>query len=269
MADYIEIEQAIEMPGLRLVLIPGLPGPWGEAAKGIFHVKKVPFVRVRHKTGDPDYLEALKKWTGQTSYPVAAYNNERPRTTWTDILFLAERIAPQPPLIPSDAEERALMFGYGHELCGELGLSWCQRLMLLDGTLSANAAAPKGLPIPNREAATQIGSKYGYDPANAAAAPTRIAQIVRLFASRLAQQRAGGRRFLVGDQLSALDIYWATFISRIQPLQQDLCPMPAELSASFIQVLAENPLIKAAMDPMLLAHRDFVYRNYLELPVDL
>ena len=80
MADYIEIAQAIEMSGLRLVLIPGLPGPWGEAAKGIFYVKKVPFVRVRHKTGDPDYLEALKKWTGQTSYPVAAYNDERPRS---------------------------------------------------------------------------------------------------------------------------------------------------------------------------------------------
>ncbi len=269
MADYIEIELALEMPGLRLVLIPGLPGPWSEAAKGIFHVKQVPFVRVRHKTGDPDYLEALKKWTGQTSYPVAAYNGERPRTTWTDILFLAERIAPQPPLIPGDPEERALMFGYSHELCGELGLSWCQRLMLLDETLSANAASSRGLPIANREVATHLGSKYGYDSANAAAAPARIAQIMRLFASRLAQRRAGGHRFLVGDQLSALDIYWATFISRIQPLQQDLCPMPEQLRASFIAVLAENPLIKAAMDPTLLTHRDFVYRNYLELPVDL
>jgi hypothetical protein len=45
--------------------------------------------------------------------------------------------------------------------------------------------------------------------------------------------------------------------------------MSAQLSASFIEVLAENPLIKAAMDPMLLAHRDFVYLKYLELPVDL
>ena len=45
--------------------------------------------------------------------------------------------------------------------------------------------------------------------------------------------------------------------------------MPEQLRASFIEILAEHPLIKAAMDPMLLAHRDFVYRNYLELPVDL
>src|SRR5260370_6825926 len=140
MADYIEIEQALEMPGLRLVLIPGLPGPWGEAAKGIFHVKKVPFVRVRHKTGDPDYLEALKKWTGQTSYPVATYNDERPRTTWPNILFLAQRLPPHPPLIPADPEERAVMFGYSHELCGELGLSWCHSLCLLLTTHSPHAA---------------------------------------------------------------------------------------------------------------------------------
>lgn len=97
----------------------------------------------------------------------------------------------------------------------------------------------------------------------------RIAQIVRLFGSRLAQQRAGGCQFLIGDQLSALDICWATFISRIQPPQPDICPMPEQLRASFMEVLAENPLIKAAMDPTLLTHRDFVYRNYLELPVDL
>jgi glutathione S-transferase len=257
------------MLGLRLVLIPGLPGPWGEAAKGIFYVKKVPFVRVRHKTGDPDYLEALKKWSGQTSYPVVAYNYESPRSTWLDILFLAERIAPKPLLIPADPEERALMFGYSHELCGELGLSWCQRLMLLDETLRANPASSVGLPIPNREAASRLGSEYGYDAAKAEGAPRRIAEIVRLFATRLAQQRATGRRFLIGNQLSALDIYWATFISRIHPLLPDLCPMPPQLSAFFITVLAENPVIRAAMDPALLAHRDFVYRNYLELPVDL
>src|SRR5260370_17311709 len=43
----------------------------------------------------------------------------------------------------------------------------------------------------------------------------------------------------------------------------------SSLGRLFIAVLAENPLIKAAMDPTLLTHRDFVDRNYLELPVDL
>src|SRR5260370_1283892 len=122
-----------------------------------------------------------------------------------------------------------------------LGLSGCQRLMLLDEPLSANAASSRGLPIANREVATHLGSKYGYDSANAAAAPARIAQIMRLFASRLAQRRAGGHRFLVGDQLSAVDIYWATFISRIQPLQRDPCPIPAQLSPAFLKSRSQNP----------------------------
>ena len=261
MAKYIELENAIKMPGLRLFLIPGLAGPWGEAAKGIFHVKKIPFVRVRHRIGDPDYLMALENWTGQTSYPVAAYDDERPRTTWTEILFLAERLAPEPALIPSAAEERALMFGYSHELCGELGLCWSQRLMCFEKRLSANP----GNIGPLRSPAFQ--RKYGYSPATAAAAPQRIVQIMQLFTSRLEQQHARKYRFLVGDRLSALDIYWATFISRIQPLSEDLCRM--EERAFFIEVLADHPLIKAAMNPVLLAHRDFVYHNYLELPVDL
>jgi len=41
MAQYIEVDQAIPMSGLRVVFSPGLPGPWSESAKGILHVKKI------------------------------------------------------------------------------------------------------------------------------------------------------------------------------------------------------------------------------------
>jgi hypothetical protein len=40
MAQYIEVDQAIPMSGLRVVFSPGLPGPWSESAKGILHVKR-------------------------------------------------------------------------------------------------------------------------------------------------------------------------------------------------------------------------------------
>jgi len=51
---YAEVERAREMPGLRLVLTTGVPGPWGEAAKGIFHAKRIPFTRVAQTAGaDP------------------------------------------------------------------------------------------------------------------------------------------------------------------------------------------------------------------------
>jgi hypothetical protein len=41
MAQYIEVDQAIPMSGLRVVFSPDLPGPWSESAKGILHVKKI------------------------------------------------------------------------------------------------------------------------------------------------------------------------------------------------------------------------------------
>ena len=119
MAQYIEVEQAVGMSGLRVVLSPGGPGPWSEAAKGILYVKKIPYVKVRQEPAAENV--ALLNWTKQTTAPAFVYNNERPRTIWNDQLILAERIAPEPALIPSNIEDRALMFGYSNELCGENG----------------------------------------------------------------------------------------------------------------------------------------------------
>ena len=52
MAQYIEIEQARSMPGLRVVLPQGRPNPWGEALKGILHVEEKPIV-LHDIVGDP------------------------------------------------------------------------------------------------------------------------------------------------------------------------------------------------------------------------
>src|SRR5690242_5584505 len=98
MAEYIDIEQAIGMDGLRVVLPQGIPGPWAEAVKGILHVKRIPFVRVRH---DRANYAPLIRWTAQSSAPVMVYNDERPRSVWSDQLCLAERLQSNPPLVPA------------------------------------------------------------------------------------------------------------------------------------------------------------------------
>ncbi|MGE0679930.1 MAG: hypothetical protein AB7P69_03330 [Candidatus Binatia bacterium] len=258
MADYIDIEQAKTLSGLRLILPPGRPNPWGEALKGMCHVKKIPYTRVRKAQG---HDAALQAWTSQSSAPVAVWNDERPRNTWIEQLSLVERIAPEPALIPINIEERALMFGYSHELCGENGLGWSRRIMLLDTTLT-NPRSDEGA----RTFATYMGEKYGYDHAAAERAPARVAEILRLLATRLEQQHATGKKFFIGDRLSALDIYWSTFAVLIQPLPPELCPIPEPLRASFTNT---NPVIAAAVTPALMAHRDFIYREYLELPMNL
>ena len=81
--------------------------------------------------------------------------------------------------------------------------------------------------------------------------------------AQLRAQQARGRRFLIGDSLSALDLYWAAFAALIDPLPPDLCPMPDYLRAMYTYDGGLRDDIAA-----LFAHRDRIYRDHLELPVD-
>src|SRR5216683_154477 len=204
MAQYVEVEHAVAMNGLRVALSPGVPGPWSEAAKGILYVKKLPYAKVRQELGGENL--PLSRWSAQTTAPVFVYENERPRSLWNDQLFLAERLAPDPPLIPDKLDERALMFGLSNELCGENGFGWSRRLMLVHLTVTDPGATEEA-----RKGMLAFGSKYGYSAEAAEAAPARIARILSVLAERLESQHSRGARFFVGDQLSALDIYWAAF----------------------------------------------------------
>lgn len=258
MAEYVDIEKAIKLPGLRVVLPPGIPGPWGEAIKGVLHLKKIPYIKVRHDRVD---YSPLTRWTAQASTPVLVYNDERPRSVWNDQLNFAERIEPSPPLIPAALDDRVLMFGLCNLLAGENGFGWTRRLIIVQGMLndsSADEAARKG--------SLAFGAKYGYSREAAAAAPAKCAEMLAVIARRLEHQQALGHRFFIGDRISALDIYWAAFAAVIKPLPHELCPMRQGMRKAYD---CTDPLILAATTPQLLAHRDFIYREYLELPVDL
>ena len=41
--DYLSVEEARDLNGLKLVLTGGVPGPWSEAAKALFNHHQVPF----------------------------------------------------------------------------------------------------------------------------------------------------------------------------------------------------------------------------------
>jgi hypothetical protein len=44
---YVSVEEAIKRGGLRMVVVGGVPSPWGEAAKGILHIKRIEWAAVR------------------------------------------------------------------------------------------------------------------------------------------------------------------------------------------------------------------------------
>jgi glutathione S-transferase len=251
MEGAISITEARGKPGLRLVLLRGLPSPWGQAAKGIFEIKDIPFVRVHALESDPE--GALQDWTGQDSYPAAMYEDEAPRSGWAEILLLAERLAPSPALIPAEPAARATLFGYAHEICGELGLGWCRRLQSI--ARGMRAASPD--PI-----AAYLGRKYGYREDSAAQAGQRVVGILSSLDALLA---SNGGEYLMGA-LSALDVYWATFCNLVAPLAPEQLPMPEAMRPMFT---ASDPETLAALTPALLALRDRVYERHLRLPVEL
>jgi glutathione S-transferase len=240
------------------VLVRGVPSPWGEAAKAILHVKKLPFARVAQQPGGPN--PELLDWTGQTSAPVAAWEDEKPRTGWAEILILAERLAPEPRLVPPEPAERAQLFGLAHEIAGELGFAWCRRNA---GIHLGIANLPDG---PARDGALGFGRKYGYRAEEAGLYRRRVREILALLVETLRAQRARGSRFLIGDALSALDLYWAAFAALLEPLPEADCPMDPGMRAFYT---LSDPEQRVPGDELLLAHRDFVYREYLELPVAL
>lgn len=263
MLDWLDVAQARGLPGLRLVLSVGVPGPWGEAAKGLFFAKKIPYTRVRQAPGDEN--SELRAWTGFDNAPQAVYQDEPARIAWPELIFLAERLAPEPALVPASPAERAQMFGLAHELAGENGLGWSRRLMMLHGTLSLPTSVLRA-DHPVRVQVQALGRKYGYSPAAAQAAPARVAGILRLLSGQLAEQQRQGRRHLVSERLSALDIYWAAFAALISPLPESECAMPAGLRPLYE---LGDPALRSACSPELLAHRDFIYRQHLELPIHL
>jgi glutathione S-transferase len=255
---WTTIEKARRQPGLRLVVTAGVPGPWGESAKGVLHVRGVPFAKVPQHGGGPN--DDLVDWTGESNAPQAIYEDERARSGWSEIIMLAERLGQGDSLLPEDAADRAQMFGLIHELASEGGFGWSRRLMLLAPIMSL----PEDHPA--RAAFGAMAMRYGFDAGLAEAAPARAALVVGLIRDQLRSQHEAGSEFLIGDHLSALDVYWAAFAALIQPLPEDVCDMPAGLRASYATM---HPLLDAAVDPILLEHRDRIYEQYLEMPLDL
>jgi glutathione S-transferase len=253
--QYVSVEEAIKRGGVRMVVVGDVPSPWGEAAKGILHIKGVEWVAVRLVYDS----EPLKDWAGERSGPVLIYENERPRSRWDEILLLAERLAPKPSLLPESPAERALVFGLAHEICSEDGLGWARRLQLIHAGLQNAGGFPERV-------SKYLARKYGYSPAAGAAAGARVAQLLQMLAARLTAQRQAGSPYYIGNALTALDVYSATFMAMFRPLPPQQCRMDAGTRAAFEAVDAE---IEAALDPVLFEHRDRMYGERLELPLSL
>jgi len=255
---FVDLEEARAAGGVRLLAAAALPSPWTEAAKGIFHVKQIPVLGVRFRRGDA----AQAAWSGARNVPVVLFDHEPPRTGWAEILSLAERLGGAVSLVPAGVPERARLFGQAHELAGENGLGWSARLIMIHGSLSSGGARSFPLAV-----AQYLAAQYGYAPERYAPARARAVAILAHFDHLLADSRAAGHGYLLGDRLTALDIYLATFLTPIVGVTLDECPGIAPLVLPAFQHLGE--VIGADLPPALVEHRRKIYQQHLPWPIVL
>lgn len=251
---YLSVEEAINAPGLRLVLTAGVPGPWGESAKAILAYKGLDYTPVYQQGGGEN--EALREWTGQTSAPVAVYEDLPPVCHWLDLLMLTERLAPEKPLVPPDPADRIIVLGLSALIAGMDGFGWNRRLHLLAPMMALDEPP---------EMIHRLANKYGWSGQAHGAATTRLQAISAELDHRLAQQQEAGSDYLVGSAVTAADFYWANFAGMVKPLGPQDNPMPDYMRATYESV-DEDTL--ACLTPRLETHRNRMYERHIKLPLD-
>jgi len=251
--EYISVEAARQEAGLRLVCTRGIPGPWGEAAKAAFRLRGVEFVAVAQEGGEDN--EALVEWTRHRNAPIALYNDEPPRVRAMEIIELAQRLGSGPDLLPRDARQRMLAVGLINELAGEDGFGWHCRLLMLQPAYQKHGESLLSTPM----------YKNYYSTKAAARSLSRIRQVLDLVLEQIIEQEQNHSPYLVGDRLTSADIHWAYFSQLLDAYPAKQNPMPDFLRTAWGTVAKslEN------YDEKLIAHRDRIFENHLELPIDL
>ena len=256
--DYTDIETARTANGLRITLTAGLPAPWSEALKAMLKFKHIPYMPVAQIAGEAN--EDLVAWTGYRNAPTAMLDDEPAKVTWLDMLNLVERLAPEPSLVPQNMDDRILMNGLMNEIGGENGYLWLSRLMMFHSLVTRfGEEALAGNPMV---------ADYRYNAADAEAALPRVIQILDRLAQQVDSQAERGSRFLIGEQVSALDLYWASFSQTLQPLPQEVNPMPDSLRKAWGGINIMLNEVDYTPDPCLFEQRDFIFEHVIGLPLD-
>jgi len=255
---FVELETArsLDVPVMSVAAV--LPSPWSEAAKAIFHVKKIDLPLVRFRRTDPEVV----KWSRMDNVPVLLCKGEPRRTGWAEILMFAERAGGAVSLVPDDADDRIRLFGVAHEIAGEGGLGYNERLVMIHGSIVSNGA--EGFPV---AAAQYLAPKYGYDEGRFSAAKQRVIDILDLLHRMVEQSRREGRTYLLGNRLGALDLYLATFLTPIVGVSEEECPaMMPQVRPAFAYLKKE---VGHAVTEALAAHRALIFERHLKWPIEL
>jgi glutathione S-transferase len=220
-------------------------------------VAGVPVQAVRFRRGDAEQVA----WAGARNAPVIVFDDEPPRTGWPQFARLADHLGGPGSVLPAVADDRVRVIGLLNELAGEDGLGWSSRLLMIHGSLVSGGARSFPLPV-----AQYLARDYGYAPEKVDRARIRVADVMTTLRRQLARSHAAGHAYLVGDRVTALDVYAATFLTPLVGVSEDDCPaMLPLLRPAFVYLRQQVEPVPEA----LAAHRRFMFERHLAWPIAL
>ena len=131
--------------------------------------------------------------------------------------------------------------------------------------LTMTSAAAPALPPAQDEGRKKMMSQYGARSGADQGAEDRCIAILKGLTAQLRRQQEAGSGYLVGDRLSLCDIHWACFSQLVGALGPEHFTMPDQMRAIY-STLSER--LGAALDPVLMEHRDRIWREHIGLPYD-
>ena len=253
MLQYVDLDTAKAAKGVRIVATNAVPSPWGEAAKALFTIAKIPALCVRATRGDT----AVRDWMQTHNVPVVFHDTEPPRSVWSQIVALASRLAGPGVLLPVEIDRRVETIGLINEIAGEDGLGWNARLMMIHASFTSDGK--RGFPAP---VAQYLAAKYGYAPELIDAAKGKAIAVLAALSGRL-----GNADYFHGDKPGALDAYVATFLTPATHIAPEDCPnLAAPLRMAF--AAAADELAPHVPAP-LLALRRRMFERHLAWPIEI
>ncbi|MEM7251863.1 MAG: hypothetical protein AAF493_10600 [Pseudomonadota bacterium] len=263
---WLTVDQARDKPGVKVTDSPHWAALWALALRGVLYVKSIPYLKVLHppfSNEDPDAQSALYTWTAQTSVPTMVYGDGKRdvvRNDWLNQLMLAEQLSPAPSLVPNAVNERVTMFGFASEIMSPQGLMWQGRIAMAASLDTRHMSErQRDFFSPDKF----LGGKYAHQGREAAPYDAMEA-ITTALDEQLARNQQTGSRYLVGDRLSAVDIYWAYASNMLSLLPHDQLPIMRVNRAMYA---ALNERLGDSLTARLRAHRDYIFETYLECPV--
>ena len=269
---YYTVQEAVNMHGTRYSVYPEVPAPISEPLKQMLWIKQIPAARVVHPStalrqlNDNEFkganVVALVANTSQSSWPVLWHEDERPRSSWVEQVELVERLGSKngtPSLIPSDPAQHAIMIGMIHLIMGESEFFWMRRI---EFTSERNSRS--------------MLNKYSFSDEEHLA-HKRVAEILNYFDAVLKVQNDAGSQYLVGQSLTAADVYWALASMIVIKPQKDLIaddhvnPYKETLATpnQFLDIFQGSSVKKynSMITRRLRDHQDYIIRRYCNTPL--